>query len=223
MVEATFPSQALGAQVRGRDVAHRSYGPAFDYLVGFILLVIATPIMLLVALFIYLEDGGPIFFVQSRLGLGGRPFRCFKFRSMNTRAEDQLRRLLIDSCTAQDEWARTHKLRRDPRVTRVGAFIRKYSLDELPQLINVLRADMSLVGPRPIVEAEACRYGRWIHHYYAVRPGLTGLWQVSGRSDTNYRSRVAMDVVYARSKRILLDVRILAATLPAVLIGRGSY
>src|SRR5205085_5042530 len=121
------------------------------------------------------------------------------------------------------EWEKDHKLRNDPRVTKLGAFLRKSSLDELPQLFNVLRGEMSLVGPRPIVDAEAAKYGRRFRHYCAVKPGITGLWQVSGRNDTSYRTRVAMDCIYAQRRNALLDAKVLAATVPAVLIARGSY
>ena len=203
-----------------------SNGPlqrASDLALSTILLFAAIPFMLAVAAAIYIEDGGPIFFVQPRLGRDGRLFGCFKFRSMAPRAEDLLEHILVDNGAARKEWVATQKLQHDPRVTRVGAFIRKYSLDELPQLVNILMGDMSLIGLRPIIESEIERYGRRIAYYYARRPGLTGLWQVSGRSDTGYRARVAMDVIYARRQRVALDLRILAATIPAVFRGRGSY
>jgi exopolysaccharide production protein ExoY len=177
----------------------------------------------LLSLFIYVEDGGPVFFVQQRVGKGGRLFPCIKFRSMHVQAEKELEGLLAMDPAARYEWAATQKLQCDPRVTKVGAILRRHSLDELPQLLNVLFGHMELVGPRPIVPAEVERYGRRIAAYCAVRPGLTGLWQVNGRSDTSYRRRVAIDVVYARTKSPALDIRILAATGPIVLFGRGSY
>ena len=179
--------------------------------------------MLLVALAVYIEDGGPILFLHSRVGRGGNPFFCIKFRSMRVDADRELELFLANNPEARREWSETRKLRSDPRITRVGAFIRKYSLDEFPQFFNVLRGDMSLVGPRPIVVQEVPRYGSRIRYYYAVRPGLTGLWQVSGRNDTSYQARVAMDVVYVRKRGLALDMRILAATLPAVVLQRGSY
>jgi lipopolysaccharide/colanic/teichoic acid biosynthesis glycosyltransferase len=186
-------------------------------------LVFLLPLMLLIAISVYAYDGGPIFFAHRRIGLGGRTFRCLKFRSMAVDAEQRLADLLACDPVARAEWEADHKLRRDPRVTRLGAFLRKTSLDELPQLFNVLRGDMSLVGPRPIVEAEIEKYGRRFRDYCAVRPGITGLWQVSGRNDTSYRTRIALDCVYARRRSLGLDAYILAVTVPAVLTRRGSY
>jgi lipopolysaccharide/colanic/teichoic acid biosynthesis glycosyltransferase len=137
-------------------------------------------------------------------------------------ADERLARLLREDHVARDEWARNHKLRNDPRVTRVGRFLRRSSLDELPQLFNVLKGEMSIVGPRPIVEAEIARYGRRIAKYYSVKPGITGIWQVSGRNDVAYRTRVAMDCLYARSVRPSLYLWLVVATIPAVLSRRGS-
>jgi lipopolysaccharide/colanic/teichoic acid biosynthesis glycosyltransferase len=137
-------------------------------------------------------------------------------------AEQRLAELLAGDPELCKQWAEDHKLERDPRVTRLGQFLRNSSLDELPQLFNVLNGDMSLVGPRPIVEAELARYGRFAAFYLSVKPGLTGLWQVTGRNHTSYRRRVATDVAYVRSKSIMLDCRILLATIPAVLTGKGS-
>ena len=191
--------------------------------VAIISLIFFAPLMCLIALAVYVQDGGPIFFAHRRIGQNGRTFYCFKFRSMAVDAEERLAALLEEDPQAREEWERDHKLRRDPRITRVGAFLRKTSLDELPQLINVLRGDMCLVGPRPIVEAEVAKYGRRFSDYCAVKPGITGLWQVSGRNDTSYRTRVALDCVYARNRTLLLDAYILACTLPAVLARRGSY
>jgi exopolysaccharide production protein ExoY len=138
-------------------------------------------------------------------------------------AEQRLQHLLATDPEAQQEWLRDHKLRRDPRITGIGNFLRRSSLDELPQFFNVLRGEMSLVGPRPIVVGEIARYGRYLGSYASVKPGLTGLWQVSGRSNTSYRRRVAMDVAYARAKCLRLDMSILLATIPAVVGARGSY
>jgi lipopolysaccharide/colanic/teichoic acid biosynthesis glycosyltransferase len=138
-------------------------------------------------------------------------------------AEQRLAALLAQDPLARAEWERDHKLRNDPRVTRLGVFLRKTSLDELPQLFNVLRGEMSLVGPRPIVDAEVAKYGRRFANYCAIKPGITGLWQVSGRNDTSYRARVAMDCVYARQRNVVMDGMIIAATVPAVLMRRGSY
>lgn len=204
----------LGKSLRGR---------VFDICFSAVFLALLAPVMLATALAIYLEDGGGVLFSQSRLGFAGRSFRCFKFRSMCMDAEERLGALLDVSPAARAQWEQDHKLKVDPPITRVGAFIRKYSLDELPQLFNVLRGEMTLVGPRPIIQAEVWRYGRRFGHYCAVKPGLTGLWQVNGRNDASYRSRVAMDVVYARNRGPFLDLKILLATIPAVILSRGSY
>jgi Undecaprenyl-phosphate galactose phosphotransferase WbaP len=186
-------------------------------------LIFAAPIMLGVGLAIFLQDGGPVLFAHRRIGRDGRTFRCLKFRSMAIDAEARLAELLANDPLARAEWEADHKLRNDPRVTRLGAFLRKSSLDELPQLFNVLKGEMSLVGPRPIVEAEIPKYGRRFRQYCAVKPGITGLWQVSGRNDTSYRTRVALDCMYAARRSAWLDLKVLACTIPAVLSRRGSY
>jgi exopolysaccharide production protein ExoY len=196
---------------------------AMDMTIVSLAIVFLLPLMLLIALAVFLQDGGPVLFSHRRIGQGGRPFYCFKFRSMSVGAEARLAALLASSPLARTEWARDHKLRYDPRVTPLGAFLRRSSLDELPQLLNVLRGEMSIVGPRPIVEAEISRYGRRFRHYCSVKPGITGLWQVSGRNDVNYRARVALDCLYVKSKSPSLYIWIVVATIPAVLMRKGSY
>jgi len=181
------------------------------------------PLFVVVAALVLLTSRGRVFFGQKRIGRDGRLFTCFKFRSMVVDAEQRLHDLLATDPAAREEWLRDHKLKKDPRVTPIGTFLRKSSLDELPQFLNVLRGDMSLVGPRPIVIGEIPRYGRYLRSYASVKPGLTGLWQISGRSNTSYRRRVALDVTYARSKSLRLDISILLATVPAVVGARGSY
>jgi lipopolysaccharide/colanic/teichoic acid biosynthesis glycosyltransferase len=179
--------------------------------------------MVVLAFAVWLQDGGPVLFAHRRLGHAGRPFRCLKFRTMVVDADDTLDLLLQNDPDARREWAADRKLKQDPRITRLGEFLRKSSLDELPQLINVLRGEMSVVGPRPIVEAEVPRYGRWYRYYRAVRPGMTGLWQISGRNHLDYRRRVALDVLYVRRCSFLGNVSILFRTIPAVLLRSGSY
>jgi lipopolysaccharide/colanic/teichoic acid biosynthesis glycosyltransferase len=196
---------------------------AMNVAVAVVALAFLLPVLLAAGLAVYAQDGGPVLFAHRRIGLNGRTFYCLKFRSMAVDAEARLAALLDSDPVARAEWEQAHKLRSDPRVTPVGDFLRKTSLDELPQLLNVLRGDMSLVGPRPIVEAEVARYGRRFRAYCAVKPGITGLWQVSGRNDTSYRKRVALDCVYARRRSLGLDAYIIVATLPAVLTRRGSY
>ena len=180
------------------------------------------PLLLTVAALVWLQDGGSPVFAQVRVGRGRRLFRCFKFRSMVQNAGERLERLLAEDAQARVEWALHHKLRNDPRITALGRFLRKSSLDELPQVFNVLSGVMSLVGPRPIVPDEMERYGWRISHYALVRPGITGLWQISGRSDVSYRRRVAMDCIYVRRRGPLLDLKILFGTVPSVLLSRGA-
>ena len=170
-----------------------------------------------------LLQGRPIFIRHQRIGKNGKPFQCLKFRTMVIDADAVLRRHLAGSPSALEEWQKTFKLKNDPRVTWLGRFLRKSSLDEIPQLWNILKGEMSLVGPRPIVEAEKPRYGLHIEHYCMVRPGLTGLWQVKGRSDTDYDTRVQLDVEYVGSMSLLRDLKIVAMTIPAVLMSKGSY
>jgi lipopolysaccharide/colanic/teichoic acid biosynthesis glycosyltransferase len=194
-----------------------------NLVVALLALLFLAPVMIAVAVAVFAQDGGPVLFAHRRIGRGGRHFYCLKFRTMAVDAEQRLASLLAADPRARAEWERDHKLRDDPRVTRLGVFLRKSSLDELPQLFNVLRGEMSLVGPRPIVDAEVAKYGRRFRTYCAVKPGITGLWQVSGRNDTSYRTRVALDCVYARERNVLLDGYIILSTVPAVLTRRGSY
>ncbi len=181
-----------------------------------VMILLLFPLMLVVALAVC-ADGGPSLFAQQRLGRHGRLFKCLKFRTMVVHADQALRELLATDPAAAREWAETQKLRKDPRITRIGAFLRATSLDELPQLFNVLRGEMSLVGPRPIVRDEAPRYGVDVQYYYAVRPGLTGLWQTSGRSELSYDQRVQLDVAYVRGLSMVKDVKILLKTVKVVL------
>ena len=196
---------------------------ALHFTIALLAIVFLAPLMLAVAVAIFACDRGPIVFAHRRVGRGGKAFACLKFRSMAVDAEARLADLLACDPEARVEWSKDHKLRSDPRVTKLGAFLRRTSLDELPQLFNVLMGDMSLVGPRPIVEAEIKKYGRRFGHYCSVKPGITGLWQVSGRNDTTYRARVAMDCIYAQRRTVGLDLAVLFDTVPAVLSRRGSY
>ena len=227
MSEITFERGRVSFPARPRlpvaAVHEDSLVRVMDIAIALFALLFLLPLMAVIAIAIVAQDGGPVLFAHRRIGRHGRPFYCLKFRSMAMGAEARLATLLASDPLARAEWARDHKLRRDPRVTRLGAFLRRSSLDELPQLYNVLRGEMSVVGPRPIVEAEICRYGRRFRHYCAVKPGITGLWQVSGRTDVDYRARVAMDCLYVKSKSPSLYVWIIVATVPAVIMRRGSY
>ena len=195
----------------------------FDAAVAVCAILLLLPLLGVVALVIRLTDKGPIFFSHKRMGFGGTSFRCWKFRTMSVDGSRILAEHLARDASAALEWAQTQKLRDDPRVTPIGRFLRASSLDELPQLWNVVCGEMSLVGPRPIVESEAGHYGRAIRFYMSVRPGLTGLWQVSGRSGTTYRRRVALDKAYVVRWSFGKDVLILFKTIPAVLLAKGSW
>ena len=195
---------------------------SLDVAIAGLALIMALPLMLLVVLAMKLFDKGPILFAHPRVGKDLKLFNCLKFRTMVVDSADRLDELLERCPVSRETWARDRKLANDPRITWIGSFLRKSSLDELPQLVNVLRGEMSLVGPRPIVMAEVHRYGRYIRTYHSVRPGITGLWQISGRNNISYRRRVAMDVAFARSLSVPLYLRILGGTVPAVLLARGS-
>jgi exopolysaccharide production protein ExoY len=194
-----------------------------DIAVAIVGLVLLTPLFLFVCLLIKMINGGPIFFAQARLGFNRRPFRCIKFRTMVSNAEKVLRKHLIESQEAAREWAETRKLKNDPRVTAVGAVLRRLSIDELPQLINVLRGEMSIVGPRPIVRTEIKMYGQNAAFYFRTRPGLTGAWQISGRNDVSYETRVALDRLYVENWSPWGDVIIVVRTIPVVMLAIGSY
>ncbi|MDR0663069.1 MAG: undecaprenyl-phosphate galactose phosphotransferase WbaP [Spirochaetaceae bacterium] len=185
--------------------------------------LVILPFLLLTALAVRLSSPGKALYAQTRVGQNGRRFKAYKFRTMTEDAEERLKKLLESSEDARLEWEAGQKLKNDPRVTKFGAFLRKTSLDEFPQLINVLKGDMSLVGPRPIVEDEIKKYGDDFGRIFSVKPGITGLWQVSGRSDTNYKDRVSFDTYYLQSWSIWLDLWILYRTVGAVLRHKGAY
>jgi Undecaprenyl-phosphate galactose phosphotransferase WbaP len=185
--------------------------------------IFVLPLIGLIAFWIKWDSRGPVFYCQRRIGQSGKEFRAWKFRSMAQNADQLLHECLADNPTLREEWERNHKLRNDPRITLVGRFLRRTSLDELPQLWNVLKGDMSLVGPRPIVEAEVLRYGANFDLYTKVKSGLTGLWQVSGRNDTSYEERVRLDTFYVRNWSVWLDLCILFRTIGTVLLRKGAY
>ena len=195
----------------------------FDVIIASITLFVFLLLFAFVVLLLKLSDPGPVVFRHIRVGQGGRRFACFKFRSMVLDSDKVLKTLLESDPAARKEWDRTQKLANDPRITPVGKFLRQSSLDELPQLINVIRGDMSLVGPRPIVPSELTRYGDKLSLYLQARPGITGIWQVSGRNDCGYDRRIEMDANYVRNWRFSTDFVILLRTLGAVLAQRGSY
>lgn len=229
---AGFPSRkATGAPDRKTAAPDRPIlrAPAreiskrvFDLAASLALILLLGPLLAAIALAVRC-DGGNALFGHRRIGAGGKAFRCWKFRSMVPDAEAVLAHTLASDPVARAEWDRDFKLRSDPRVTPLGNFLRKSSLDELPQLFNVLKGEMSLVGPRPIVTAEVERYGAAIDEYRACKPGITGLWQVSGRNDVNYADRVELDRQYAQSWSLVGDLLILVRTLGVVARRSGAY
>lgn len=197
---------------------------AFDIVVSVLGTIVISPFLLIIALLIKSSSRGPILYAHKRVGKNGEYFHCYKFRSMVANADQILNRYLAKNPRARAEWKRNHKLKRDPRVTGIGRFLRKSSLDELPQLLNVMRGEMSLVGPRPIVDEEIPKYGKYFADYILVRPGMTGLWQTSGRSDTSYEKRVRLDAWYVRNWNIWLDIGLLVRTVRVLLSKqKGAY
>ena len=208
------------------NLAHRNNRAikrVFDLVCCTLGLALVVPVCLLIAVAVRLDSKGPAFFVQRRVGQGGQLFPCYKFRTMIPDAEDVLQGYLAKHPAAQREWKTNYKLQHDPRVTRLGAFLRRTSLDELPQVFNVLKGDMSLVGPRPIVTDEIAKYGEYFRDFCLVPPGITGLWQASGRSDTTYDERVRMDTWYVRNWSLWIDIVCLAKTVVVVLRREGAY
>ena len=194
----------------------------FDTLVAALLLVLLSPLMLVIALLLKLE-GGSVLFAHQRIGKNGRKFDCYKFRSMVPNAEQLLQNLLQHNAQLKAQWDKEHKLKDDPRISRMGDFLRRTSLDELPQLFNVLKSEMSLVGPRPIVQDELQKYGLEKSYYLMVRPGMTGLWQVSGRNDVDYETRVYLDAWYVKNWSLWYDLAILVKTIKVVFGRNGAY
>jgi lipopolysaccharide/colanic/teichoic acid biosynthesis glycosyltransferase len=192
---------------------------AFDYSVSVLLILVCAPLLALLALIVKLSSRGPVLFVSRRIGLEEQEFQMFKFRTMYLEAAQQQEELESEN----EADGALFKLRQDPRVTPVGAFLRRFSLDELPQLINVLRGEMSLVGPRPLPMRDYKRLEPWHRKRYLVLPGMTGLWQVSGRSDLTFDRLVRLDFHYLETWSIWLDISILLRTIPAVVARRGAY
>lgn len=224
-VSATDMGGILGLEIRQQLLlpGPRLTKTALDCLLTFIVGILALPLFLVIMLAVKLDSPGPIFYGQHRLGQGGRPFIAWKFRSMVTNADAVLSHYLAQNPRLRQEWEADRKLKQDPRITRVGKILRRTSLDELPQLWNVLRGEMSLVGPRPIVDDEVAYYADKFELYQRVPPGVTGLWQISGRNDVTYAERVSLDTYYVRNWSVWLDVYILLKTLWIVWVGDGAY
>ncbi|EPY5205826.1 undecaprenyl-phosphate galactose phosphotransferase WbaP [Klebsiella pneumoniae] len=194
----------------------------FDIFGSLAIIIVLSPALLYISLKVK-KDGGPAIYGHERIGKGGRPFKCLKFRSMVINSKEVLAELLENDPAAKAEWDATFKLKNDPRVTKIGAFLRRTSLDELPQLFNVLKGEMSLVGPRPIITAELERYNEEVDYYLLSKPGMTGLWQVSGRSDVDYETRVYLDAWYVKNWSMWNDIAILFKTIGVVLKKDGAY
>jgi exopolysaccharide production protein ExoY len=195
----------------------------FDLAVAVLTLILLSPLLACVAMMVKCTSAGPVLFRHPRIGYDGRTFPCYKFRTMANDAEAQLQRLLARDSLALAEWTACQKLKYDPRITNVGHMLRLSSIDELPQLLNVMFGDMSLVGPRPIVKEEVARYNDHFADYRRARPGITGLWQVSGRNDIPFDERTEIDRSYVRNWSFLGDIIIILRTVPAVLLSRGCY
>ncbi len=194
-----------------------------DVVLAISAIVLLAPLLIICFVATVITSPGPALFRHKRVGFNGRQFNCLKFRTMVTDAPERLERVLKSDPLAAREWAANRKLKNDPRVTPIGAILRKSSLDELPQLFNVLKGEMSIVGPRPVTDEELQRYTSSMGAYLACRPGITGLWQVSGRSSTTYDKRVACDAFYARNWSMALDAKIVIVTIPSLLVSDCAY
>lgn len=224
MNAASFVSEAHVARPPSTPLAivHEQAALRINQLLALTLVVAFSPLLLAIIFMIWHTDGAPVFFAHYRVGKGGKLFGCLKFRSMRRDSDKVLTELLRSDSAAKAEWARDQKLTNDPRITPIGQFLRKTSLDELPQLINVLRGEMHFVGPRPVTVSELNRYGAIRWHYISVPPGITGLWQVNGRNNTTYAQRVEFDRQYVESRSMMTDVAILFKTVRVVLMREGA-
>ncbi|WP_413391526.1 sugar transferase [Prochlorococcus marinus] len=196
-----------------------------DIIFSLLVLTIGSPVFILIGILVKLSSPGAVFYIQKRVGRNYREFGCIKFRTMYKDADNLLPNLLEKYPLMRKEFEKDFKLRQDPRITKLGRFLRRSSLDELPQFFNVLKGEMSVVGPRPIVSNEINKYSLFMEEVISVRPGLTGLWQVSGRNNLSYKKRVELDLVYARNRNFLLDLEIIILTLGVLLfpMDRGAF
>lgn len=224
-LETLFDEKTVLLKIRNNlaQVHNRIFKWMFDCLCSFVGIIVVTPLFLVLSILIYLDSPGPVVFAHQRIGQKGEMFPCYKFRTMVTNSQEVLEKYLKNHPDAREEWARDFKLKDDPRVTKIGSFLRKTSLDELPQFFNVIKGEMSLVGPRPIVQAEVVRYGEYINDYYLVRPGITGMWQVRGRNDIGYSERVKLDSWYVRNWSMWIDIVLLLKTVKVVIGRKGAY
>lgn len=224
-VESIFSEKLLILRLKNNLARpfNRCIKTILDYVLTIIGTIVISPVLLFIAAWIYHDSPGKVIFKHVRIGKNGKSFPCYKFRTMVNNSKEILDDLLARDPAARAEWERDFKLKNDPRITKSGAFLRRTSLDELPQIFNVLRGEMSLVGPRPIVQEELARYGEFVDDYLMVKPGITGMWQVNGRSDTTYEERVQMDSWYVRNWNVWLDFMLLWRTIKAVFKCEGAY
>lgn len=196
-----------------------------DFSFSLFIIIACIPIFILISLLIKLSSRGPIFFIQERVGRNNITFKCIKFRTMHPEAKDILENLIMKDSKFKIEFEKTHKIKNDPRITPIGKLLRKTSLDELPQFINVLRNEMSIIGPRPIVNKEKKKYGKNLKKVLSIKPGITGLWQVSGRNNLTYKTRVKLDLNYVENYNFIMDIRIFIRTMGVILfpLDRGAY
>jgi len=206
-------------------IFYKSSKRVFDIVFSIAMIIFCFPIFFILSILIKLGSRGPIFYSQIRLGKNKKPFKCIKFRTMSEEADDILKNLLIENEDLRDEFQRTQKLKNDPRITPFGKFLRRSSLDELPQFINVVLGEMSIIGPRPIVKEEQNRYDKNLNEVFSIKPGITGLWQVSGRNNLSYERRVMLDLIYVKNRNFYMDLNILIRTIGVVLLplDRGAY
>ena len=211
--------------IRNQSRSGRTLKRIGDIIFSLIVLTLGSPIFILIAILVKLSSPGSVFYIQKRVGRNYREFGCIKFRTMYKDADDLLPNLLEKYPLMRKEFEKDFKLRQDPRITKLGRFLRRSSLDELPQFFNVLKGEMSVVGPRPIVSNEIIKYSLFMEEVISVRPGLTGLWQVSGRNNLSYKKRVELDLLYARNRNFLLDLEIIILTLGVLLfpMDRGAF
>lgn len=205
-------------------VNHKPFKRCFDIIFSSSALLFLAPFFLTVALLIRSTSRGKAIYSHERIGRCGKKFRCFKFRTMYQDADERLNKILQEDSALRNEWHLTRKLKNDPRITAMGKFLRKTSLDELPQFWNVLRGDLSVVGPRPVLEEEILKYyGVKAPKILSVRPGITGIWQVSGRNDTSYAKRVELDEQYVERQSFFLDMKLIIKTVPCMVSRKGAY
>lgn len=210
--------------IKNIEVKHNLIKRLFDIYFSLTIIILLSPLFITIALAIFLSSPGPIIYGHKRIGRGGVIFKCLKFRTMYIDADVKLKSLIESDQQIKEEWLKNRKLKIDPRIIKIGNFLRKTSLDELPQFFNVLKGDLSVVGPRPVMDDEIVSYfGVKAAKILKVRPGITGLWQTSGRSNINYEKRIALDEQYVDEHNLWLDMKLIAKTVPCVLFSKGAY